>query len=363
MGIHVIGVNYKTTPLQIREKFSIGAEELEKVLSGIKSLKGVTECAVLSTCNRTELHIFSEDTLFDTGYIEERLCSLKGLEIYQVKKYFYVYEGTGAIRHIIKVASGMDSMVLGEDQILGQFKKAYELSIKNGTSKSVLNTLSRLAITSSKKIKTRNITVGKVSSVAGQACGLLSELFGEGLTGKNVLIIGGGEIGGAVKEKLLEEGVREIYITSRRQGKVCSADNNKSKVETISYDDRYSYIEQCDIVIGATSSPHYTITRDMLEKIIADKAKEYIFIDLAVPRDFDDSIGQIRNVNIYNIDDLKRTISRDRNTRPMDLDFIQEQINSHSDEFLRWFQYRKTFLVKGGKIEDGSVSPFCRSER
>lgn len=347
MSFYVIGVNYKTTPVQIREKFSIGDHEYEMVLSAIRMLDGVTECALLSTCNRTELHIFSDSTLLDTGHIENCLCALKGTDIYQVKKYFYVYEGAGAIKHIIKVASGMDSMILGEDQILGQFRKAYEISMKQGTSRAVLNTLSRLAITSSKKIKTRNLMLGRVSSVAGQVGEFLVEIFGNGLADKNILIVGSGEIGNIVYEELLQIGAADIYMTQRsRYG--AEGTNNESKVKTISYNDRYLYIEQCDIVIGASSSPHYTITRDMLEESIINKNKSRIFIDLAVPRDFDELICQLDNVSLYNIDDLTNlTCRKSRNKKQLDLNYIYEQINSHANEFARWFQYRNTFLNRG----------------
>jgi glutamyl-tRNA reductase len=161
-GVYVIGVNYKRTPIEIREQFSTDAQECESVLSRIRRVDGVTECALLSTCNRTELHLFSTCQALDPSQVEAALCACKGLDLYHVKKYFYVYQGTGAIEHIIKVAAGMDSMILGEDQIRGQFRKAYELSLREGTSQAVLNTLSRLAITSSKNIRTRNLLLGKI---------------------------------------------------------------------------------------------------------------------------------------------------------------------------------------------------------
>lgn len=349
MGLYVIGVNYRTTPIVIREKFSIDGQEYERVLSSIRLLDGVTECALLSTCNRTELHIFSDNTLLDTGYIEKHLCALKGIDIYQVKKYFYVYEGIGAIKHIIKVASGMDSMILGEDQILDQFKKAYEISMKQRASKAVLNTLSRLAITSSKKIKTRNLMLGRASSVAGQVGELLVELFGKGLTDKNILIIGSGEIGNMVCDELLKFGVANIYMTQRSRSGAEGTSNSRSKIKVIGYNDRYIYIEQCDVVIGATSSPHYTITSDMLEESIINKARSHVFIDLAVPRDFDELIYQLDNVSIYNIDDLKNLTCRNsKSTKQLDMNYIHEQINCHADEFVRWFQYRNALPYREG---------------
>ena len=347
MEIYVIGVNYKTTPVQIREKFSIEQHEYKNILSSIKALDGIMECALLSTCNRTELHIFSENTLADTGYIEKKFCILKGLDIYEVKKYLYIYEGINAIRHIMKVASGMDSMIIGEDQILGQFKRAYEISIKHGTSKAVLNTLSRLAITASKKLHTRNLFLNKVTSVAGQAVLLLEDIFGESIRTKNILIIGSGEIGKTICCKLQELGVAKIYITQRNG--ILTKEFNQSSVNIISYKDRYSFIEESDVVMGATSSPHYIITQDMLEKELISTNKKHIFIDLAVPRDFDEDISKSENIELYNIDQLKSfklKNVKDQGHNQLDMNYIEAQINCHINEFIRWYKYRNTLLKK-----------------
>lgn len=375
MQIYVIGVNYKTTPIEIREKLSIAKDEYEKMLSGIKKLEGVSECALLSTCNRTEIHIYSDDALQGTGNIEKKLCLMKELDIYKIKKYFYVYEGINAIKHIIKVASGMDSMILGEDQILCQFKKAYEISMKYGTSKAVLNTLSRLAITSSKKIKTRSLELGKAASIAGVVCQLLQQLYDTELTTKNILIIGSGEIGTSVCEKLISAGADNIYMTKRyrpisedinkntlsedlknkiiNEGINESIKNNKIKVKTIDYNDRYTYIEKCNVIIGATSSPHYTVTKDILEKTLVNKEIGHIFIDLAVPRDFDQSINEIDNVKLFNIDELKHQLRNNspKCERQFDYNFINKQIENYTEEFFSWYARRNIYgLAKGYSV-------------
>lgn len=341
MNLYVIGVNYKSTPVQIREKFSVDRQEYENILSSMKSLEGVSECSLLSTCNRTEIYIFSESPLKDTGYIEAHFCSLKGLDIYRVKKYFYVYEGINAMRHIFKVASGMDSMILGEDQILGQFKTACQIAMKEGTSKAVLNTLSRLAITSSKKIRTRNLELGRISSTAGRVGVFLADVFGHELAGRNYLVIGSGEVGSAVLKELLRLGAVNVQITKRSKPGVADIIENNFNIRQISYNDRYSFIDSCDVIISATSSPHYTITGDIFEKEVYDKRRKRIFIDLAVPRDIDEALGLMENVSLYNIDDLKSHTFKNKNGCQLDLGYIQEQINCHMDEFIRWYSCRK----------------------
>ncbi len=344
MKIYVVGVNYKTTPVEIREKFSMGPDEYEKMLSGIKKSEGISECAILSTCNRTEIHVFSESSRLDVANVEKNFCLLKGLDLHRMKKYFYIYEGINAIRHIMKVAAGMDSMILGEDQILGQFRKAYEISMKYGTSRAILNTLSRLAVTSSKKIKTRGIEIKKASSVAEQVGQLLEALYKQELNGKKVLIIGSGEIGKAVREVLFETGCSNILMTKRSAADTDGRAQNDNIFMTVDYNDRYSYIHQSDVIIGATLSPHYTVTLDMLEETMKDKEKPYLFIDLAVPRDFDQAMEQLDNVKLYNIDQLKNANpSGADKEKPFDLEYINEQINCHIREFMRWYNKRNNF--------------------
>ncbi len=345
--IYVIGVNYKTTPIDIREQFNIELQDYGQTLSAMMKLEGVQECALLCTCNRTEIHVVTNQIMKDSEVIEKEFCRLKGIDLYKVKKYFNRYKGVNAIHHIIKVASGMDSMILGEDQILGQFKKAYEISMKQGTSKSVLNTLSRLAITSSKKIKTRNIYLGKARSVAGRAINLLSDRFGDELKGKKVLMIGSGEMGQLVTKELIQLGVPNILMTKRNMG--CVKENTAADcgASYVDYAKRYDYMKDCDIIISATASPHYTVTRDLLDEYFIDSPKEHILIDLAVPRDMDSSLKEKEGIELIDVDDLNQLIPKEeRHIKPMDMDFIQEQIDLHTEEFIRWYQKHNVYASK-----------------
>lgn len=347
--IFVIGVNYKTTPIEIREQFNIDLQDYSETLSVIHRMEGVLECALLSTCNRTELHVVTENSLQDSEAIEKKFCAIKGIDLYQVKKYFYVYKGVNAIHHMIKVASGMDSMILGEDQILGQFKKAYEISMKQGSSKSVLNTLSRLAITSSKKIKTRNIYLGKARSVAGQAAQLLSIQFEEELRFKKVLMIGSGEMGQLVAQELHQLGVETILMTKRIMASLEESKEMEGIACYVDYAQRYRYLKECDIIISATSSPHYTITKDVLDDVIGESHRKYVFIDLAVPRDIDSSISDREELLLFNVDDLNQLVAKEiKQVKQMDMEYIQAQIDLHTDEFIRWYQNHSAYSVKRG---------------
>lgn len=345
--IYVIGVNYKTTPIDMRAHFSIEIKDYAITLEEINKIEGVLECAILSTCNRTELHVVMSNSLQDGEEIERRFCLLKKLDLYQVKKYFYVYKGVEAIHHIIKVASGMDSMILGEDQILGQFKKAYEISMKQRSTKSVLNTLSRLAITSSKKIKTRNIYLGKARSVAGRAATILLKHFQETLANKTVLMIGAGEIGQLMTRELMKLGVRDIKMTKRNMCQVAESELPMRDVFYVDYLKRYEYIKQSDIIISATTSPHYTITKDCLDLLALNQDKEHFFIDLALPRDIDTSIKEIKGVHLLDMDEMCQFVDKDeKKIKSMDLQFVQEQIDLHTEEFIRWYQKHRVYSLK-----------------
>jgi len=344
MNIYVSGVNYKTTPLEIREKLRFSTEEQKSALYEISRLSSVNECVLLSTCNRTEVYIYSEDTSFDNSLIEKILCNIKGLNIYDFKKYFYVYSKTKAVKHLFKVASGLDSMVLGEDQILGQVKAAYELSLELGVSSGVLNTLFRDTITAAKKIKTNTGLSRNSVSVGSLAVKLLDDIYGQQLKDKCALVIGVGKIGSIVLKNLDSRGMRRIYATNRSHGKAEDLSKAYSSILPIDYNERYSVINKCDIVISSTSSPHYTITRDMLEKHIISKKKR-VFIDLAVPRDFDEALGEMPDISCYNMDHLKTVADENMDRRIAEAAKAEQLIDGFVEDYEKWYAFRSVLPI------------------
>ncbi len=339
MNIFVTGVNYKKTSLEIREKLSFTAGEHEKVLKEIRELASVKECILLSTCNRTEVYIYSDCSSFNSEMIEKCLCDRKGLELYEFKKYFYFYSGTKAVHHLFKVASGLDSMVLGEDQILGQVKSACELAMESGTSGSILNGLFREAVTAAKKVKTYTGLSKNSISVASLSVKLLSDFFGGSLENKNALIIGAGMMGTIALKNLISKGVGRIYITNRTHGKAEELLKDLPMAQVVNYHDRYAAINQCDIIISSTTSPHYTITRDMLEKSLSDR-RQRVFIDLAVPRDIDLSIKEMPLVSYFNMDDLQLSVDRNIDSRMLEISRAEEIIDQSILEFQKWYEFR-----------------------
>mgnify|MGYP005834540661 CR=1 FL=1 len=339
MNIFVTGVSHKNTPLEIREKISFSVSEQKSVLQKIKNLEDVDQSVILSTCNRTEVYVYSNRADFDSGLIEKLLCEVKGLCISEMRKYFYTYRGVKSVRHLYEVASGLDSLVLGEDQILGQVKGAYDLALDTCTSSGVLNTLFRDAITAAKKVKTETEISRNSVSVGSVAVKLISGFFEGRLQDKCALIIGTGKIGTIALKHLGDAGINKIYVTNRSHGKAVDLSRSYDYVNTVDYLERYSVMDRCDIVISSTSSPHYTITRDMLENSITTK-RQRIFVDLAVPRDIDEDIRELQGIKYFNIDHLKAEVDGNIDKRMSEVSRAKEIIDRYVNEYTRWYEFR-----------------------
>ncbi|MCX7923582.1 MAG: glutamyl-tRNA reductase [Clostridia bacterium] len=344
MNIYISGINYRTTPLELREKLSFNMDEQKRALADIHKLPAVSECVILSTCNRTEVYIYCDSENFDNSNVEKLLCDIKGLSTYEFKKYFYAYSGVNAVKHLFKVASGLDSMVLGEDQILGQVKEAHDISLSAGTSSVVLNTLFREAVTAAKKVKTYTDLSRNSISVGSLAVKLLSDIFENKLEDKCALIIGLGKIGSIILKNLTSKGIAKIYVTNRSHGKVKDLSKIYPSVHFVDYNDRYSVVNECDIVISSTTSPHYTITRDMLEKSLTD-IKQRVFIDLAVPRDIDIEIKELVGIKYFNIDHLTAAADENIDRRLLEATKAEQIIDDFVLEFEKWYGFRKILPV------------------
>lgn len=344
MNIFLSGVNYKTTPLQFREILSFTNKEQKQILERIYKLKSVKECVMLSTCNRTEVYVYSEDNSFDNTAIEKVLCDFKGVDLCNLKKYFYVYSKVKAVKHLFKVACGLDSMVLGEDQILGQVKDAYKDALEARTSSSILNTLFRNAITAAKRIKTDTGLSKNSLSVSSLAVKLLDEIYEGHFEDKCVLVVGAGKMGLIALKNLCSRKVGKIYVTNRSSCKADDLSKSYLSVQSIDYNKRYSVIDECDVVISSTASPHYTITKDMIEECLVSK-KSRIFLDLAVPRDIDGSITDIPGIKLFNIDHLESVMDKNIDKRIHEASKANSIIDKFISEYERWYEFRRVLPV------------------
>lgn len=333
LDIIMAGIDYHSASLELREKLRFNKSQLVDVLATIKKEDCVSGVAVITTCNRTEVYIsFRQceeadpvDIFFNAVNLDEGM-----------KKYFYVKKGEELAIYLFELACGIHSMIFGEDQIVAQVKEAMIIAIEEGTSDAVLNTLFRCAVTCAKKVKTQLVLSSVSPSVAGHSVQLVSEYI-ENNAACKVLVIGSGTVGRKVCEELIAKGC-EVYITTRTH-------HGKSAVipagcKAISYHDRELYIPNVDILISATSSPHQTITFDMIDRCAI---KPVYIIDLAVPRDIDPEVGNIKGVRYYNIESLGETARKDNSKEILVMKVL---IDEHIEDFNKWYAHRETFDCK-----------------
>jgi len=337
-SLFLIGLSYKTAPVEIREKLSFDFERLPSILSDIYNLEGVRECVVLSTCNRTEIYVTLEDS-FTIKRAEEYLVSLSGCDS-GISKYFYTKDGEKVIEHLFRVISGLDSMILGEAQIFGQVKNAYSLACDAKTTGTIVNRLFHHAFRVGKHI--RNITSfghGSVS-VSNTAVAFAQNLLGS-LKNRSVLLVGAGKIGELCVSRLAVSGLREVYIANRTPGKASSLALRLSG-KAVLFESIYELSEIVDIIITSVSSPFPIITGNKLApRLLRRNGKPLILIDLGVPRNIDGEISVFKNAHLYNIDDLEDVIIENRGKRRLDVEKAEEYIICETHNFCRWIRERE----------------------
>lgn len=328
MNIGVIGVNHNVAPIEIREKVSF--TDIQKI-EAINYLldKEIEEIIILSTCNRSEIYIQSKNIEDKIKIVEEFYESFFNLP--GVKQYLFTKKDRDAIEHIYKVSAGLDSIVLGEDQILGQVRDAHEFSMQLGASKKKFNKLFREAITVSKDIKTKTKISQQPLSISYIGVRFLEEKLGN-LQGKNALVIGIGKMSKLTMKHLEEGKVNTIYVSNRSHGKIKEIENDYKNIVPIQYNDRYKVLNDVDMVISATASPHIILKADEMPKI----ERKICMMDIAVPRDIDPDINKLENIELYDIDDLKQIHDKNDQKRKELANIGLEMINESIDEFVEW---------------------------
>ena len=347
MSIRLISISHKTAPLEVRELFAFTKEKQAELGRILREEGGAAESVIIATCNRTEIY-----TYFDAAQDKKKNVFTRLQELIlresgavavkeDVSDYLRFYQDRKAVNHLFSVTAGLDSMVVGEDQILGQVKHALELAQEAGSSGKYLNTLFRYAVTCSKKIKT-DTDLSKTSvSTATLAVKAAEEAFGGSLEGKNVMVIGGtGQIGGIVLKNLYSLKGLNIYSTIRNVTMTHDA-HIKSETNTlIDYKDRYDYVDQMDVIISATASPHYTLTGTRVkEHMKTDKIR--VFVDLAVPVDIEESIAEFPRTFFYNMDDFEELAEANNKAKKEAVCQAGEILTEYEEDFMRWMIFQQ----------------------
>lgn len=325
--MYCISISYKTALVSVREQFAFTLEEQKEFIDQLKQQKMIDGAVILCTCNRSEIYITGEKEA--VSILQRELARYKNKHVGEILNYLHIYSEDKAIRHLYQVCCGIDSMVLGEDEILRQVKTAYSLSLELGFVNYELNIFFQRAIACAKKIKTNTNLSKTPISIATLVA---NEIFHFPKEKKQVLIIGiTGQIGNILLKNIVSKPNIEILGTIRSHKTKIKTEIKASNLMIIDYIQRYQYIDNSDIIISATTSPHYTITYDKLKEWIRQK-KERLFLDLSVPIDIDPYIQEIEGVKLYNIDQFQELSKLNNKKKLKELDIANAIMENYIDE-------------------------------
>jgi len=323
------GLDYKRSDLSVREKFAVTRAMSAKLLAGFMD-RGVGGCVIISTCNRTELYASIPDGC--NLHLSVTLCAALDLNFSEYESCFTERGGDGVMEHLCRVASGLDSQIIGDGQIITQAREALEFSREQKCTDSHIETMFNLSICAAKAIKTKTLanTLG-TSSVPEKTVEKIKTMCNP--AGRNALVIGNGRIGRMAAELLIREGMNvTVTLRSRKRGAI----QIPEQAGVINYDERYKAVEKADIVISATTSPHLTL---LYNEVSALKKKPDIIIDLAVPRDVESSIKNLSGVTLLTIDDISGEMRR---LPSESIAMTENIITEHITKYNRWAKMAKT---------------------
>jgi glutamyl-tRNA reductase len=333
----VLGLNHKTAPIEIRERLAFPEEVIEKALCQIKSLPSLKENMILSTCNRVEIYGVVRETEKAILDLKDFLSRYHDLSLNAFEKSLYLFIGEEAVRHIFRVASSLDSMVVGEPQILGQIKSAYNMAAQSKTSGLILHRLLHRSFHVAKRVRAETKIGDRAVSVSFVAVELAKKIFGT-LEKKIVLLIGAGEMCELAARYLVSGGVEKVLVTNRTYERAVSL-AQEFRGDAIPFEEINQGLRRADIVISATDSPQFLIFHDQVAKVIKDrKQKPIFFIDIADPRDIEPKVGDIENVYLYNIDDLQKVADENIKDREKEAQKAEAIIQDEVIKFVRWYQ-------------------------
>lgn len=328
MDIAVIGVNHESAPIHIREKLSFTDTNRIEVLNQIVD-HGAEEAVIVSTCNRSETYIASMNLSESVEMVQDLIGKQSGLG--DVRDYLFVKRGMAAVRHLHEVAAGLNSIVVGEDQILGQVKDAHEFAMTVGTTGKILNKCFREAITTAKRIKSETRISEYPLSISSIGIKFMKEKMGT-LAGKSVLLIGASKMNQLALNHLIEEEIGTIYMANRTSCKVAALQESYPGIIAIPYEDRYDFLGRVDLLVTSTASPHVILKEEQMPSL----EQPLYMLDMALPRDVEAGIGDIEGVTLYNIDALQE-ISHQNSIKRNELAKQAEGlIGESTDAFYNW---------------------------
>jgi len=325
MTLALIGVNHKTAPIELRERIAISREDLPDTTRALAAMPGVSECMIVSTCNRVELlAAVDSPTTSLTGFLESQF----GIEAAQIEPYIYEYRDTEAVNHLFRMAASLDSMVVGEPQILGQVKEAFAVAKASGTVAGQLEHLLQSAFAAAKKARSETGIGSNSVSIASVAVDLARKIFGS-LQGRTVFLVGAGKMSELAARHLVQQGAGAILVTNRtheRARRMAEEFQGAVVPQVVPFEELYETASSADIVISSTGAPHHIFRPEHGQAFLHRRRnRPMFFIDIAVPRDVDPAMNKLDGIFVYDIDDLQQVAAahmEERSREAMDAETL-----------------------------------------
>ncbi|MEO1232978.1 MAG: glutamyl-tRNA reductase [Myxococcota bacterium] len=372
MKLTVIGLSHHTAPVSLRERFALRtgsstseastATELEETLDALRGLEGVSEACVISTCNRVEYYVAGGDPSRMKRELQVYLQSMAGIPLSELSPHLYAHEGEGCLQHLFRVAGSLDSMVVGEPQILGQVKQAFQAAERRGAVGTKLGKAFQKSFAVAKRIRNETGIAENAVSMSFAAVELGREIFDD-LSGKEVLLLGAGEMATLAAKHLMAHGVSRVRVASRT---FATADKLAQEIggQPSTLEDLPLLLSKVDIVICSTAAPGYVVDKRMMSQAVRDRRyRPILFVDIAVPRDVDPRVGEVDNCYVYDVDDLKAVLETNRELRRKEAEAAEELIRGELEEHVRWAKSQEVVPVIKALREKATIIARGEAER
>ena len=335
MNIIVVGLSQKTATVEIREKVAFSPNQMQKPLAELVGLDGIIEGVIVSTCNRVEIYATTRDIAGGIARIKRFLADYHRIPLESLDQHLYTHHSENAIRHVFRVASSLDSMVVGEPQILGQIKTSYGYAAEYKSSGIILNRFLHKAFSVAKRVRTETKIASSAVSVAFAAVELAKKILGD-LSDKTVMLIGAGEMCELAAKHFLNSGARGVMVTNRtfeRAEKLAEEFGG----EAVRFEELFTHLHRADIVLSSTGAPHCIIgPKDAEEVVRRRRFKPMFFIDIAVPRDIDPKVDDVENAYLFTVDHLQEIVQANLAQRSLEAEKAEEIINQEIGQFHKW---------------------------
>jgi glutamyl-tRNA reductase len=364
MNLTLLGINHRTAPVEVRERMNIGEARLADALLDLVHRDGIEEGLILSTCNRVEVVTRAPDHVEAEAIILQFLAEHHRCDLTLYERHFYRRQQEEAIRHLFRVASSLDSMILGEPQILGQLKQAYGVARSVGALNGPLNEIVLQAMAVAKRVR-RETSIGAAAvSVSYAAVELARKIFGD-LEGKTIFILGAGKMSEIAAKHLLRSGANAIFVSNRTYERAVEL-ATVFKGTAVRFEEFYAQAPKADIVIVSTAAPHYVIRRDDVRRWLATrKNRRMFFVDMAVPRNVEPTVNQVENAFVYDIDDLGQVVEANKKQREREAVWAEEIVRQEVQKTLRRLASREvvpTIVALERRLEEIRENEFDRYE-